>query len=336
MPRRKGIYSTHSIPNTGFAEDKEQTGDRLINRDGKANVSISGISRWKKFSIYHAMLDLKSWKFFLIIFTFYTLLNFVFAVLYMALGINHLKGIISDGSFSEDFLEAYFFSAQTLTTVGYGRVSPIGLPANIVASFEALIGIMTLAIITGLLYGRFTRPKAYLQFSETALIAPFRGGKALMFRLAPTKKNSISDLHVTVTLSMSVMEDGIMKNKFYPLPLSMDKIMSLALNWTVVHPIEDDSPLYGLSKEEIDKARTQFIVSVKGFDEGFSSMVVARTGYTWKDIKYGAKFNPMYKYFDTNNVTMLELDKIDDFEKVTFTENLNFKSQNLKFKIPRD
>ncbi len=335
MPRRKGIYSTHSIPNTGFAEDKNHTGERFINRDGKANVSISGISSWKRFSIYHSMLDLKAWKFFTIIFTFYTLLNFVFAVIYMVLGIDHLEGVIM-GDFYQNFLEAYFFSAQTLTTVGYGRISPIGLPANVVASFEALIGIMTLAIITGLLYGRFTRPKAYLQFSETALIAPFRGGKALMFRLAPTKKNSISDLHVTVTLSMSAMEDGVMKNKFYPLPLSIDKIMSLALNWTVVHPIEDDSPLYGLTKEEIDNARTQFIVSVKGFDEGFSNMVVARTGYTWKDIKYGAKYNPMYKYFDSENVTMLELDKIDDYENVSFTDNLHFRSQNLKFKVTKD
>jgi inward rectifier potassium channel len=228
------------------------------------------------------------------------------------IGVDHLHGLLKGSAF-QNFEEAYFFSAQTLTTVGYGRISPVGIVANTVSSLEALTGIMTLAIITGLLYGRFVNPKAFIAYSKNALIAPFKGGKALMFRLAPTKNSNLSELNATVTMTMQVEENGVYKNQFFPLLLQLDKVMSLALSWTVVHPINEDSPLYNLTMEEIIEAKVQVIIFLKAFDEGFSSVVVSRTSYTWLEIVDNAKFNPMFRNSPTGDAILLELDKINDF-----------------------
>lgn len=303
------------LENTGFATDNSNAGKRFINKDGSPNVLMGGIHPLKKFNGYHYLLSLPHWKFFLIVSLFYFVINLLFAVLYVAIGIDHLDGVITGNSF-DSFVEAFFFSAQTLTTVGYGRISPIGLGANILASLEALLGIMTLAIITGLLYGRFTKPRAFIRYSDYALISPFRDGHALMVRLAPTKKNTISDLTATMTMSMNIESDGIIKSNFYSLPLQLDKLMSLALSWTLVHPIDQDSPLYNITKEEVDQNKVQVIIHLKGFDEGFSNTVVARTSYIWEEIKVGARFKPMFKYFEEDKTTLLELEKLSDFEWV--------------------
>ena len=302
------------INNTGFSNSQQNTGDRYINKTGEPNIAIIGVNKISEFSIYHYMLGLPNWKFLLIILVFYSTINVIFAFIYLAIGVEHLNGVIK-GTFSANFRECYFFSSQTLTTVGYGRISPEGLLTNIVSSLEALIGIMTLAIITGLLYGRFVKPKAYLRYSDNALISPYKNGKALMFRLAPTKAGTLSEVSATVTLALSVMEGNEIKNKFFLLPLELEKIMSLTLSWTIVHPINEESPLYKLSLEEITAQRMQIIVFTKAFDEGFSNTVVSRTSYTWDEIVDNAKFSPMFKNFETQHTTLLDLGKLNDYEK---------------------
>lgn len=304
-----------SVENTGFSADKT-SGERYITNHGAPNVRISGLNYFKKFSIYHTLLSISGIKFFFLIILFYSTINFLFACLYMTIGIHHLNGVIAHTWF-ENFYEAYFFSSQTLTTVGYGRVSPTGLITNILASFEALIGIMTLALITGLLYGRFTKPRPFIMYSKVALISPFKSGKALMFRLAPTKSNTLSDINATVTLAINKDTDGTSKTDFYNLPLQLDKIMSLALNWTLVHPINEESPLHEITKAEIDQLKVHIIVFIKGFDEGFSNTVVSRHEYIWEEIVTDAKFLPMYINNNSSKKTVLQLEKIDDYEKIT-------------------
>ena len=303
------------LDNTGFSANNQNFDTRFLNKDGTSNVIKTGINPLERFSIYHYMLNLATWRFFFFIFLFYSSINFLFAIIYIMVGVNHLHGLVQGSAF-QNFEEAYFFSAQTLTTVGYGRISPIGLLANTISSLEALTGIMTLAIITGLLYGRFVNPKAFIAYSKNALIAPFKDGKALMFRLAPTKNSNLSELNATVTITMQVEEDGIYKNQFFPLPLQLDKIMSLALSWTIVHPINEESPLYNLTIDEIIEAKVQVIVFFKAFDEGFSSIVVSRTSYTWHEIIDNAKFNPMFRSSSNGDAILLELDKINDFSKL--------------------
>lgn len=177
---------------------------------------------------------------------YYTLINFAFAIIYYLFCVPKLAGLIQGTGF-ETFEETFFFSAQTLTTVGYGRISPIGLFTNIVASLEALIGILTLALVTGLLYGRFVRPKAFVRFSHHALIAPYKDGKSLMFRLTPIKNATLSEVQIHVSCSMMENVDGNKISKYYELPLQMNLIHTLFISWTVVHPINEDGGLYGLS-----------------------------------------------------------------------------------------
>jgi inward rectifier potassium channel len=233
----------------------------------------------------------------------------------MLIGVHHLSGIIAANKL-EEFSEAYFFSSQTLTTVGYGRVSPVGLLANITAAIESFLGVITFALITGLLYGRFTKPRAFIKFSQIAVIAPFENTTGFMLRLAPSKNSTISSLKASVTISLNVTENGITRNKFLVLPLQISNVMSLALSWTIVHPIDEDSPLYGLTKEDIEKSDVHIMVFIEGFDEGFSNTVVSRTEYLSNEICFGYKFEPMYRYSEKERRNQLDLRMINRIHKV--------------------
>ena len=213
----------------------------------------------------------------------------------------------------EKFGEAFFFSAQTFTTVGYGRISPSGFITSAIAAFEALIGLLSFALATGLLYGRFSKPIAHIKFSVNAIIAPYKEITALMLRIAPFKNISLTDAEAKLTLGMIVLENDKKVNKFFPLQLELDKISSLTLSWTIVHPITEDSPLFGFAQEDFENMQGEFIVFVKAFDDMFSNTVLARSSYTFKEIIVGAKFIPMYYRNDEANKTILDLEKLNSF-----------------------
>ncbi len=309
-----------NIDNTGFGPNSSVEGARLINPDGTTNLRKRGIPVWERTSIYHTLLRMKLGHFLLIIFLFYTFINLVFAVIYFTIGVEHLVGTAGANSVFDKFMEAFFFSSQTLTTVGYGRVSPNGMATNVMASIESLIGILSFALVTGLIYGRFSRPRAYLLFSPNILIAPYRDGKALMIRMATYKNNHITDVEVILTLALHVPEGDKTVTKFYPLKLEMAKINSLALSWTVVHEINEDSPLYGYTKEDVAADKMEMIVYVKAFDDHFSNIVQQRTSYTYKQVVYGAKFLPMFERATDGSYTLLELNKINAHELVELPE----------------
>lgn len=209
---------------------------RFVRKDGSPNVVRKGGPRLPGANIYQYLLEMPMWKFFLLILLYYTTINFLFACLYFLFTQDHLKGLIYTTPF-EKFEEAFFFSSQTLTTVGYGRVSPVGLLANSIAAFEALIGILTLAIVTGTLYGRFVRPRAYIRFSHFAVVGLSDGMPALMFRLVASSKNRIDDLQIRVSVALRNPEKDT-GYEFYPLRLREDSFNALYLSWTVVHPID--------------------------------------------------------------------------------------------------
>lgn len=189
--------------------------------------------------------------------------------------------------------------------------------ASFTASVEALFGLLTFAIATGLFYGRFSKPKAHIMFSENAVIAPFQGVKALMLRITPHKNTSLIDAEAKVNLGMTVKENGVEVNKFFNLDIEYDKINTLTLSWTIVHPITEDSPLYGFTEDDFKKNEGEVIVFIKAFDEMYSNTVAIKSSYMFSEVIYGAKFVQMFDDED-DTVTVLDLSKLNAYQKINF------------------
>lgn len=304
--------------NSGFGTNANSYGGRFVNKDGTPNIEKRGMHLLRRISWYHTMIDMPNWKFMLILFTFYIVINFIFALIYYAIGIQHLDGIARSQSVLTQFGQAYFFSAQTFTTVGYGHISPTGFLTSALSAAEALIGLLSFAIATGLFFGRFSKPTAFLKFSYNALIAPYEDKKGLMIRLAPFKNTNFTDAKAKVTLGMSVEENGKMTNKFYNLELELDRVNALSLSWTLVHPITENSPLYNFTEEDFNKTHGEILVFITTFDDMFSNTVAARTSYTFNEIIYGAKFKTMYNRSKDGSKTILHLDLLNKFDPFTF------------------
>jgi inward rectifier potassium channel len=307
----------NSIDNTGFGANTNAEGGRLVNKDGSNNLRKTGMPFLKRFSLYHVLLRLSRFQFIVLVFGFYTVLNFLFALIYVFLGIEHLNGTVLTDSLTYQFEQAFFFSAQTLTTVGYGHISPSGFWTNVVASLESFVGIMAFAIVTGLFFARFSRPQAYLKFSDNVLVSPYKGITAVMFRLASSRNNHLTSVEARVTCALHVIEEGKRVNKFFTLPLEIDKINSLALTWTIVHPIDENSPLWGLSEEDLIESKLEIIPSIKAFDDHYSNTVLQRTSYAVGELVFGAKFLPAFHRSLDGSHTLLELDRLNDFEFIS-------------------
>jgi len=302
--------------NTGFGVNSENSSGRFYDRSsGGANVIKRGIGVLNRHSWYHTMLAMPRTKFLSFLLIAYIIVNLIFAGIYYLIGIDHLAGV-NVGSAIKNFSEVFFFSAQTFTTVGYGRISPVGFAASAVSTFEAFLGLLSFAIATGLFYGRFSRPRAFLSFSHNAIIAPYKNGTALMFRIAPYKNNLLSEAEAKVNLAMQLEENGKMVNRFFNLDLEISKINALALSWTIVHPINEKSPLYNLNYTDMANAKIEALVFVKAFDEVFSNTVVQRFSYIASEVIWGAKFKMMYHADEKKGATVLDLNKLNDHEKV--------------------
>lgn len=320
MALLKRFRTLKSEDNTGFGTNSNSSGGRILNRtSGSANVSKQGIGILERYSWYHTLLGMSRGRFLLLLFSIYIGVNLIFAGIYYIIGVKHLAGIENSHDLKE-FSEVFFFSTQTFTTVGYGRISPTGFLTSAIATLEAFLGLLSFAIATGLFYGRFSRPRAFLQFSDNALIAPFKNGIGLMLRMAPFKNNNLSEAKAEVTLAMQFEENGNMVNKFYDLRLQISEINSLALSWTLVHPIDENSPLWGLSEQEAQKINMEILVFIKAFDEVFSNTVVSRWSYTANEIIWGAKFNMMFHPNEDKTCTILDLNKLNDFNRITLPE----------------
>jgi inward rectifier potassium channel len=301
---------------TGFGNNASSYGGRFINRDGTFNLRKEGISFLNRFSIYHNMLTLPRWKFITVLVLFYFVINLIYTFIYLAVGIDQLQGVIATTHWGK-FKEAYFFSTETFTTVGYGRVNPVGDGANFVASIEAMSGFLSFALATGLMYGRFARPRAYLVFSQNALISPYKEGTGLMFRFASYKdKHTLTDVEIRVNVGLQVAENGDKVYKYYDLTLERTRVESLPMNWTVVHPIDENSPLQGFAHADMQATDVEVYVLIRGFDDVYSNLVQQRTSYTFQEIKFNGKFVPMYRESDDGKTTILELHKLNEFVEV--------------------
>ncbi|BAV08676.1 inward rectifier potassium channel [Filimonas lacunae] len=293
---------------TGFSTKAPVNGVRFLNQDGTFNVQKTGLSFFQRFSLFHAMLQLPLWQFLGLLLAVFLGVNLLYTFVYCWIGAQQFTGIIGKNSW-QVFKEIYFFSCETFTTVGYGRVNPVGDGANLLASIEAMTGFLSFALATGLIFGRFARPRAHLLFSNHAVIAPYRSGNGLMFRFACYKQHHIlTDVSIRVNLAMLVQKDGKMMYEYFQLPLERSKVDNLPMNWTVVHPIDEESPLLGLSRQDLQDADVEIYVMVRGFNDVYANTTVQRTSYTFNEIHFNRAFTPMFE--DTPAGTVLELDKI--------------------------
>jgi inward rectifier potassium channel len=293
---------------------------RLINKDGSYNFVRLGIPFYETFNVYHYLLSASWTKLMLIIVGWYSVFNVLFVILYYTFCSEQITGMVYANEW-ERFWEIYFFSAQTLTTVGYGRINPMGITASAIASFEALIGLMSFALITGLLFARFAKSPGNLKFAEKAVIAPFNWHgqevPAFMFRTANPYQTNLMNMKAQITLNMveQIDENGTEQRRFYALTLERTEINFFPSSWTLVHPIDENSPIYGFTMEDFRRSNVEFMVLMTGFDETFDQNVFMRYSYGVEEIEWGAKYSRIFDFNEKNQATV-DLGRLGAFDKV--------------------
>lgn len=271
-----------------------QSGQRLLNRDGSFNVVRSGLSLIEGLAPYHNLLTITWPRFLGLTAAAYVVLNVLFALVYVASGPDALLGPGAD-MLGGRFSRAFFFSVQTFATIGYGQIGPNGLLANIAVTVEALVGLMYQALATGLLFARFARPTASILFSRRAVVAPFQDSSALMFRVANRRRNEIIRLEAQVLFS-SMEPDGTggSTRRYLPLPLERKMVTFFPLAWTIVHPIDEASPMRGMTAADMEQRQVEILVLLSGTDETFAQTVHARSSYRADEIEWNARFKSMF------------------------------------------
>lgn len=280
---------------------------RIINKDGSFNVHRRGMT-WRDFHPYLHLINMSWAGFFLSLFLGYLLANTIFAIVYFLLGPNQLQGGDSPSELVR-FLHAFFFSSQTLTTVGYGSIAPRTMAANAVAAAESLVGVLGFAVATGLLFGRVSRPSARFGFSRNIVVAPYQDGASLQFRVVNRRSNSLMDIEARVLL-MTVERNGEgTLRRYHVLDLERPQVLFLPLTWTVVHPIDAESPLAGRTAEDLERLQAEILVLIKAYDDSFSQAVLTRHSYRHDEFEWNRRFAPAFTV-DEHGDLLLDLQKV--------------------------
>ncbi|MEQ8707227.1 MAG: ion channel [Phaeodactylibacter sp.] len=305
--------ASQSENDLGFGSGITSGEDRLINRDGSYNILRRGGKAWRP---YQVLVEMSWWRFFVLITGIYVVVNALFAAIYLMIGLEYLSGAQPANTLTGDFFVAFFFSVQTFTTVGYGAISPTGIAANIVASIDALVGLMGFALATGLFFARFAQPQSSILFSKKAVIRSYQDTpyQSFQFQIVNQRNNKLINLSAKVSMSwVAEDEKGRKVRRFTLLELEREKVFLFPLNWILVHIIDKDSPLWQKTPEELEAMQPEFLVLLQGYDETFAQDIHANSSYIFPDLTWGKKFRRMY--FQEDGHTVLELDWIDELEE---------------------
>ena len=285
---------------------------RLLNPDGTFNVVRKGVRHRISRDVYHTLLSV-SWPAFMgLLAGGYLITNALFALAYLLCGPDALAGVANEGGWRR-YLDAFFFSVQTLATIGYGKITPQGIPANLLVTIEALFGLLGVALATGLLFSRFSRPTARITFSRVAMMAPHEGVLSLVFRMANVRLNQIVEAKVSVSLAIDEKTaEGEAYRNFYDLGLERSNSPIFVLSWTVVHPVNELSPLRGLTRQQLFEKHAEIIVSVTGIDETFSQAIHARYSYIPDEIIWGGYFEDILSRNECREV-IINLERMHDY-----------------------
>ena len=293
----------NKVKDSGLGEKFIKTGGRVINNKGLFNVvKIGGERR----NLYQQLISFSWPRFLVLALLFYLSVNIIYAQVYYLIGPYCIEGIPPGTQFSR-FLYCFFFSIQTFTTVGYGNLHPVGMAANIVATIEALTGLMGFALITGLLYGRFSRPSPKIRFSDEMVMHKEDDNYEMHFQMVNPRQTLIIEPKVKVLLKLADKENGT--RSFYELKLRISGILFFALNWRVVHEIDESSPLFGMTEEEVKNQNMEILILLSGFEESFHQHIYVKHSYDHSQIKWNHHFIPAYDT-NENGMTVMDIEKV--------------------------
>jgi len=289
---------------------QQATGElrRAINPDGSFNVYKSGL-RWRDFNLYLYLIEATWPKFWLVIVVGFLLINAVFAALYLVTGTE----LVSTDTGLNRYSTAFFFSVHTLTTVGYGDIYPKNFLPNLLSAIEAMIGLLGFALATGLFFGRFSKPSARIKFTDNMVVAPYKGITSLQFRIANKRKNILIELEARILFMTVRRGDGPPIRDYADLELERRNVYFLPLSWTIVHPIDANSPLFGLTAEDLAKKEAEFLILIRAFDDTFSQTVHARFSYRHDEVVWNAKYDSAF-FVNQQGDLVLELDRLNDLK----------------------
>jgi len=289
---------------------------RFLNRDGTFNVRREGLRFWESLSLYHYLLTLSWPRFLVYVSGAYFLTNALFASAYLLCGDGALTGFENLTPFGR-FAHGFFFSVETLATIGYGNIAPVSIAAELVMTIESLVGLLGFAVVAGIVFARFARPMAQIIFSRKAIVAPYRGISAFMFRVVNQRSNEIVELRGQVMLARR-KKDGLTAadREFIPLKLERDRVVFFPLTWTVVHPIDSDSPMYGMTQADLIASDAEFLILLNGFDETFSQNVHTRSSYKADEIVWGAKFRSAFNPPEADGTLSVDIRKLHEIDRV--------------------
>ena len=293
-----------------------QSHDRLLNRDGSFNVVRAGLGTLEAVAPYHLLLTMTWPRFLGLTVALYFVLNLVFAVVFVLCGPDALLGPGSE-MLGGRFSRAFYFSVQTFATIGYGQIGPNGFLPNFVVTIEALVGVMYQALATGLLFARFARPTASIVFSRHAIVAPYGDGTALEFRIANRRQSQIIQLEAQVMFSwMADDGHGGRVRRYKLLPLERNRVTFFPLAWTIVHPIDEASPLAHVTSESLEAAEAEILVLLSGIDETHEQTVHTRSSYLAREIVWNARFQSIYVASTANGPVVADIGRLHDVERM--------------------
>jgi inward rectifier potassium channel len=261
---------------------------RFLSRDGRSTLALYGL-RWHFYSdVYHRWLS-APWRLALgFVVLSYLSINLLFAMVYLLIGgIENMR----PGSFGD----AFFFSVQTIATIGYGKMVPISTAANLVVTLETLVGLLGLTLVTGLMFAKFARPTARVLWSEVAVVSPFEGVPSLMFRMANQRGNQVVEAQLRVAMLITeTTAEGASVRRAFDLRLVRSQSTVFALSWTAIHPLTPDSPMVTHTPAQLTEGRAEIIASLTGLDDAFNQIIHSRHSWNWGEIVWNARFADLF------------------------------------------
>lgn len=321
MATEKQTIRTKANNDPGFgAHINQQSKRRLLNQNGTFNVRRQGLSFVQSLNLYNSLLNMSWLRFYVSLIGVYVLAITLFASGYYIMG---PEALTKSGSVNHDdfFLVSFFFSVHTITAVGYGHIAPNGVLANILVTFEAFVGLAGFAIAAALIFARLSRPKAKIMFSSHALIGSYHNLSCFMFRIANGARSELVEVEARILLSLKHTTNGVRTRRFYELKLEKNKSAFFPVDWIVVHPITQESPLYNISQQELSYKEAEFLVLVNAIDDTFAQDVHARSSYRWEEIIWGARYKDMYRKMTRDGRIAIDLSRLDDIEQIDTPQN---------------